>query len=111
MKKIPALLLLISIAPALRAQGILSSLSRLPVYPATTAQAPKGDWLLGDTGYVAGVFRSPDGKDLVMANGLISRTFRVSPYMACYSLRNLATGEEMLRALRPEAAIEVNGRT
>jgi hypothetical protein len=110
MRKMPALILLIFAAPVLRAQGILSSLGRLPAGPRAVASWPKKDWLLGDGGYATGVFRSSNSEDLIMTNGLISRSFRVSPYMACYSFRNLVTGEEMLRALRPEAAIEINGR-
>lgn len=46
-----------------------------------------------------------------MADDLISRSFRVYPYMACFSFRNMTTAEEMLRALRPEARIRINGKT
>ncbi|MEO8854151.1 MAG: alpha-galactosidase, partial [Ginsengibacter sp.] len=55
------------------------------------------------------VYKSENGKDFVITNGLITREFRVQPYFACFSFRNLVTGKEMIRAIQPEAAIEIDG--
>ena len=83
-----------------------SSLSGLPVYVET---ASGGDWLLGNTKSPAGVFRSANGKDLILANGLLSRSFRIGDYLACFNFRNLRTGRQLLRSLEPEAVVEIDG--
>ena len=67
------------------------------------------DWLLGKAEHTAAVFKSKNGKDLIMTNGLISREFRMQPYFACFSFRNLMTPKEMIRAIQPEAQIEIDG--
>ncbi len=85
-----------------------NSLSGLPVY-SSTAAGPGGDWLLGKGGATAGIFRSENGKDLVMTNGLISRSFRIGDYMACIDFRNLRTGRQLLRSIEPEAVVEIDG--
>jgi hypothetical protein len=82
----------------------------LPVYAGEMQKAP-GDWLLGNVDAVTRVFKSSNGKDLVISNGLISRKFRLNPYMACLGFRNLTSGKEMLRAIEPEAELLINGRS
>ena len=47
-------------------------------------------------------------KELVIGNGLASRTLRLSPNAATVSLKNLSSGEEMLRAVSPEARVTLN---
>lgn len=81
--------------------------ARLPSLPDRGIQA-QGDWLLGDIHAVTNVYR--DHNDLVLTNGLVSRTFRAGSYFACYSFKNEMTGKEMLRAIRPEAQVEINGK-
>ena len=82
----------------------------LPVYSAVEHQKTEGDWLLGNRNAVTRVFKSANGKDLVISNGLISRQFRMQPYMACFGFSNLISGKEMLRAIEPEAEIVINGQ-
>ncbi|HXS54989.1 MAG TPA: hypothetical protein VN726_02625, partial [Hanamia sp.] len=66
------------------------------------------DWLLGKAEHTAAVLKSKNGKDLVLTNGLISREFRMQPYFACFSFRNLMTPKEMIRSIQPEAQIEID---
>jgi len=70
----------------------------------------RSDWLLNPPQAVAAVYRTTDG-DIVLDNGLLSRRFRLSPNLACVGFRNKVTGEELLRAVGPEARITVDGKT
>lgn len=97
MKKILLLALLLS--------GKVFS-QELPVL--TQEQVFQGDWLVEPIGYRAGVYRSPDGKDIILTNSLVRRTFRISPNVACISFRNLSNGQELLRAVSPEAVVMID---
>src|SRR5690606_31888621 len=44
-----------------------------------------------------------------LSNGLIRRTWRVHPNGACVEFDNLMTGEAMLRSVRPEARVTIDG--
>jgi hypothetical protein len=78
---------------------------QLPLY---IKARPSGDWLLGQSGAKTMLYRSDRG--IVLSNGLISREFRLSPNCATIAIDNLMTGEELLRAVGQEAAIEVDGK-
>ncbi|MEE2941267.1 MAG: hypothetical protein VX460_12835, partial [Planctomycetota bacterium] len=82
------------------------------------ALAPQGGlaqdhWLLGTTPHEATVRveERRDGARLHLENGLVRRSFVLAPNAACYAFDNLMTGASMLRAIRPEAALVVDGRT
>jgi hypothetical protein len=72
---------------------------------------PAKDWLLQPESFVASVKTSKDGKDLELNNGLISRQFRLQPNLVCYSYTNLSNGRQLLRSIREEARITINGKT
>jgi len=67
------------------------------------------DWLIDNTVYRSAVAESADGKELKITNGLIERTFRIRPNFSTVGINNLVTGQSYIRAVRPEAAIVVNG--
>ncbi len=71
-------------------------------------QAGPADWLIDPSGYKAAVRQEDDR--IVLWNGLVSRTIMLKPGGATISFRNLATGNELLRAVKPEAVITVNGK-
>lgn len=83
-------------------------LARLPVLTDEVAAPVTGDWLVVPIERTAGVYRSEAG-DLVMTNGLIRRTWRVAPNAATIDFTSLATGEQVIRAVRPEAIVELDG--
>ncbi len=58
------------------------------------------------------IVKKADGAaaDMVLTNGLISRTFYVSENIASISFKNLANGAEYLRATKPETRIKINDR-
>ncbi len=69
----------------------------------------QSDWLINPESYVSEITTSDDGRELALTNGLIARTFRLEPGFACISIRNLVTGENYLRSVRPEAQITLDG--
>ncbi|MGN7720585.1 alpha-galactosidase [Chitinophaga sp. 22620] len=74
-----------------------------------TCFAQRQDWLVNNTGYKAAV--SENGSNLTISNGLLSRGFVLGPNAACIDFRNLSSGEQLLRAVKPEARITLNGKT
>ncbi|MCR9200164.1 MAG: hypothetical protein NXI04_16135 [Planctomycetaceae bacterium] len=85
------------------------TLEELPVAPA--ARRSVADYLITPQSFSAGVYRSKDGRDVVLDNGLIRRTFRVTPNGACVGFTNLMTGQQMLRSVRSEAVVTIDGRS
>jgi hypothetical protein len=69
------------------------------------------DWLLSKGKYSAGIEFKNNDKGMVMTNGLIERSFRLSPNAATVGFANLMTGESILRGIKPEAVLEINGQT
>jgi hypothetical protein len=67
------------------------------------------DWLLDASPFQAGVYRGSCDHEIVMANGLIRRRFRLAPNGATVGLDNLITGESLLRGVKPEAWVEIDG--
>ena len=96
-------------APApLLADSPLNALRGLELY-SRPGMPPAVDWLINDTPFKAGVFRGTSSNELVLANGLIARTFRLTPNVATVGLDNLVTGEAVLRGVKPEAVVEIDG--
>jgi len=80
----------------------------LPVYNSTNEKNYTGDWLVKPVAAKAAVYKSSDEKDLILYNGLVKRTFRLQPNLACIDYKNMSNGQQLLRAVKPEAAITIN---
>ena len=66
------------------------------------------DWLIATPELNSSIYQ--DGqRELIISNGLISRTFRLIPDAATVSLSNLVTGEEYIRSVKPEAMVSIDG--
>jgi hypothetical protein len=74
------------------------------------AQKCSADWLVQPVAEPVTVERSADGKDIVLDNGLIRRTFRLRPNAATSAYDNLMTGASILRGVKPEAVVQIDGR-
>ena len=111
MRKFFFLTLLAIVALPLRAESLSEKVHKLPVFDALASTKTPYDWLIDPTASKAGVFRTADGKSIVLANGMMWRTFRVSPNLATTDYVNRMTGERMLRAVGTEGLISLNGRT
>jgi hypothetical protein len=68
------------------------------------------DWLIDPSPFKATISEADGGRSLVLGNGLIRRTLRLAPNCATVDFRNLTTGEAVIRAIRPEAILELDGR-
>ena len=90
-------------------QGTGGGFNNPGVLTETAAKPVEADWLIEPVARKAGVFSDKDGREIVMTNGLISRTFRIVPNAATIAVDNLMTGESMLRGVKPEATIEIDG--
>jgi hypothetical protein len=82
----------------------------LPVLSADRENASLKDWLVIPVKEKADVYGSSDGKDIILYNGLVKRSFRLSPNIACIDYKNLTNGQQLLRAVKPEAKVTINGK-
>jgi hypothetical protein len=87
----------------------VGTVAELPVCPVSRPSAP--DYLIDAAACDASICRSPAGDQLVVQNGLIRRVWQVTPNGACVAFDNLMTGQSMLRSVRPEARLTVDGNT
>ncbi|PHN06565.1 hypothetical protein [Flavilitoribacter nigricans] len=69
------------------------------------------DWLLDGSAYKAKMETnsSQNPSRIILTNGLIKRTFLIRPNAATVGFENLVTGENILRGVKPEADITLNG--
>ncbi len=82
------------------------------VAPAGMAQTLDGDWLVSSgTGakWRAQVVERPTAQQIELTNGLVRRTIQLSPNATTIDLEHLGTGESFLRAVAPEAIVELDG--
>jgi hypothetical protein len=81
----------------------------LPAAACSTNRNPKADWLIDGSAFKASV----DEKNgfVTLANGLVSRTISLSPDGATTGFNNLMNGNELIRAIKPEAEVVINGDT
>lgn len=75
-----------------------------------TTRKAASDWLIKPVSDKAEVHISPDKKELVLFNGLLRRSFVVTPAVACVDFRNMSNDQQLLRAVKPEARVTINGR-
>jgi hypothetical protein len=65
------------------------------------------DWLIEKPNAKPEIYKS--GKNLIISNGLVSRTFTTSPNMSTISLNLLTNNQEFIRSVRAEAELEIDG--
>ncbi len=75
-----------------------------------TASAFGGDWLVTPPREKAKVTRSADGREVTLANGLIRRVWRLEPDAATVAFDDLMTGASLIRGVKPEAELELEGQ-
>jgi hypothetical protein len=87
-----------------------TQISQLPILKQISQVSERTDWLVHQPAKRAGAYRSEDNKEIILYNGLLKRTFRIQPNVACVDFLNLSNGEQMLRAVEPEARLVINGK-
>ena len=75
----------------------------------TPLSAPATDWLIDGTPFVAELQQDEAQQEITLTNGLIARTFRIAPNAATVGFDLLATGEALLRGVKPEARVTLDG--
>jgi hypothetical protein len=68
------------------------------------------DWLVTQVKEPAKIEKRLDGREIILSNSLISRTLRLRPNAATVAYDNLITGESILRGVKPEAIVELDGQ-
>ncbi|MDR3194104.1 MAG: hypothetical protein LBT76_02275 [Tannerella sp.] len=73
------------------------------------SRSTSADWLIDNSAYRSDVSLSADGKELTVSNGLAARKFRTLPNLATVGLYQLTTGQNHIRAVRPEGNLVIDG--
>lgn len=89
--------------------GIAAAQPRLAVYDGKKESIQLADWLVTPVKEPAAVYQTNNGKDLVLYNGLVKRVFRLLPNVVCTDYTNLVSGQQLLRAVKAEARLTING--
>ena len=98
--------LLLSLALASYAQPQRS----LPIWSNNQDMIRQPDWLIQPPSVKAGVYQPADGKFIVLYNGLLKREFALAPNVACIDYQNMSNAQQLLRAIKPEARLKINGK-
>lgn len=67
------------------------------------------DYLIDPAAFLARAGRGGTEQELVLDNGLVRRTWRLAPNGATVGYDNLTSGAAMLRSVRPEARVTIDG--
>ncbi len=96
-----------------RSLSLATIVFALPLLAQGPARAPAArrstDWLVSTVAEPARVVRHDTRHEIELTNGLISRVWRISPDAATVALDNLVTGQSLIRGVKPEAIIEIDG--
>lgn len=65
------------------------------------------DYLTSPASYPACIYEKND--EIVLTNGIAERRFLLTPDFACVGLKNLYSGEQFLRSVKPEVTVTVDG--
>src|ERR1041384_2490874 len=68
------------------------------------------DWLINPNPFKARITQISEGAQLELTNGLLRRVLQLRPNAATITLENSVTGESLLRSIRPEAQLVLNGK-
>lgn len=83
---------------------------KLPVWHEGLQNNFTNDWLIKPELKKAGIYSTPDGHNIILYNGLVRRSFRITPNVACYDYINLQNGRQLLRSVKAEARVIINGK-
>jgi len=92
-----------------RAESHGTEVAELRPLAETAAVPGEADWLVAPIERTAGVYRTQRDGEIVLDNGLIRRTFRLNPNGATVGLDNLMTGQAVIRGVKPEASVTIDG--
>lgn len=96
--------------PSTTAHSLQNKIAELPIYNQLISDKTKFDWLVSPEKSKAEIYATPDRKGIVIANDMVSRTFRIFPNLATIDFTNKMLGESLLRAVSSEGSIQVDGK-
>jgi len=67
------------------------------------------DWLINPAPFMARVTPGANGREIYLTNGLLRRVIRLEPDAATIAFDDAVTGQSLLRSVRPEAQLELDG--
>ena len=76
---------------------------------AQTKESEQRDWLMCQSGQYESHIVVKD-QDITLENGLVRRSFKIKPNAFCYDFTNLVTGQQLIRAVQPEAQLQLNSK-
>lgn len=91
-------------------RGLANKIKQLPVYDRLLSDQTSFDWLLTPDKSKAEIYATADGKGIVIANDMVSRTFRIFPNLATVDFTNVMLGESLLRAVSSEGTVQIDGK-
>ncbi len=106
--------LALAASPALHAADTAAwarELAKLnPIESTSLVARRQSDWYIQSVHEPSRVSRGAQDTTVVLHNGLVRRTFLLSPNAATVGLDHLVTGEALLRAVEPEAVVTLDGQ-
>ena len=91
-------------------QFLMSKTALLLMTCVASGNIARSDWLVTQIEEPVKIEKILEGKEIVISNGLISRTIRLQPNAATIGYDNLMTGESIIRGVKAEAIVELNGQ-
>ncbi len=85
-------------------------INQLPQMEGIRSEKTPYDWLIHPHNSKAEVYGEKDGKSITIANGMVSRTFRIFPNLATIDMTNRMLGEGLIRAVSSEGTIDIDGK-
>jgi hypothetical protein len=86
-----------------------ASRAELPAFEGALTEPFAGDWLIERVDRSAGVYRTTHPGEIVLDNGLVRQMLRLTPNAALVGYTDLAERETLLRSVRPEALVTLDG--
>jgi len=91
-------------------RSVVTLLTTLSMAGTLCTRAFAADWLVAQIREPVRIEKRLDGNEILLSNGLISRTIRLAPNAATVAYENLMTGESIIRGVKSEAIVELDDR-
>ncbi|RYG06030.1 MAG: alpha-galactosidase [Chitinophagaceae bacterium] len=79
-------------------------------YNSTNEQLTNTDWLINNNGFRARIAYDDIQKTIVLTNGLSKRAFFIGENLACTDYKNMVSGEQLLRSVKPECRVTIDNK-
>lgn len=83
----------------------------LPIATEDMDELFRTDWMIEPVKQPAAVYSNKERNEIILYNGLVKRRFVIDKNLVCTEYKNMYTGQQLLRALSPEARLIINGKS